>query len=637
MIDGIVRIAVLGGLAALCATNSSAQEFTKVGFNNPGLVVDLKVGLWASPFPVDFDGDGDRDLLVATADVPSNGVYFFENPGGSDFPVFRPGKRLFDAKHNIMVSLREDGYDFLMPGRELTNFNESGMDESEDLGLKFEHGFDRARAQQWRYVDFDGDGARDIAIGLGVWDDYGWDDAFNDEGEWVNGPLHGYVYIARNEGTTAAPQWAAPKQLATTAGGPVDTFGAPSPNFADFDGDGDLDLVCGSFLDTLTYFENTGTRTEPAYAPGKTVSHQGDPIHMDLEMLQLVAVDWDKDGAPDLIVGQEDGRVALLRNEGDGASFTQPQFFKQEAEYLNVGALCTPVSTDWDGDGDEDLVVGDTAGYISFVENLDGGNPPKWAAPEYLNAGGETLRILAGPNGSIQGPAEAKWGYTVLSVGDWDHDGLDDIVINSIWGKILWYKNVGEKGAPKLAAAQPVEVAWDGPAKKPAWFWWNPEGDALATQWRTSPYIGDMNGDGLNDLTILDHEGYLALFAREKAADGTLRLLPGKRVYLDTEGNPLQLNERTAGKSGRRKLTFADWDGDGDRDLLINSVNADLYRNVGQDGGAYRFKHEGPISNHKLAGHTTCPTVVDWNGDGVLDLLLGAEDGFFYHLENPRS
>lgn len=37
----------------------------------------------------------------------------------------------------------------------------------------------------------------------------------------------------------------------------------------DFDADGDLDLLCGEFLDGFTYFENVGTRATPKYVPGR--------------------------------------------------------------------------------------------------------------------------------------------------------------------------------------------------------------------------------------------------------------------------------------------------------------------------------------------------------------------------------
>jgi hypothetical protein len=310
--------------------------------------------------------------------------------------------------------------------------------------------------------------------------------------------------------------------------------------------------------------------------------------------------------------------------------FTAPRFFRQEADRLKVGVLPTPVGVDWDGDGDDDLIAGDTAGFINFVENLGGDEPtPRWATPVRLEADGETIRIQAGENGGIQGPCEAKWGYTVLAVGDWNHDGLHDIVINSIWGEVLLYENVGTRTAPSLAAAAPLRVAWDGKPKKPAWNWWIPKNNQLVTQWRTSPWIGDWTGDGLTDLVMLDHEGYLALFERRN--DGLLE--PGARVFTDAEGNALQLNDGWAGKSGRRKFTFADWDGDGDRDLLINSRNIDLYENTGDN----RLELRGPLASTRLAGHTTCPAIVDWNKDGIPDLVAGAEDGFLYYMKNPRS
>ena len=106
---------------------------------------------------------------------------------------------------------------------------------------------------------------------------------------------------------------------------------------------------------------------------------------MDLEMIIPVAVDWDSDGDVDLIVGDEDGRVAFIEHTGSVENqmpvFSSPRYFKQKADNLKFGALATPFSVDWDGDGDEDLISGNTAGYIAFIENLDGGNPPMWAPP----------------------------------------------------------------------------------------------------------------------------------------------------------------------------------------------------------------------------------------------------------------
>jgi hypothetical protein len=636
------RALVIIFLLVICSGTVAAAQGKpisgKLPYNHPGLIVDLGVGLWAQPLPVDYDGDGDNDLLVATADTPSNGVYFFENPGGDlKYPVFKPGVRLGSAVHNITISYVGDTWHILTPGKRYPEFKTRPF--SKRRSIPYEPSFYVGRTNQWKLCDYDGDAVVDLIIGVSDWREYGWDNAYNEKGEWTRGPLHGHVYFVRNSGTNEEPVYEDAMQV-HAGGKPVDVYGCPSPNFADWDGDGDLDLVCGEFLDKITYFENIGTRTEPRYAEGRFITHNGNVIKMDLEMPQVAAFDWDKDGDTDLVVGQEDGRVALIENTGelvDGApSFLPPRFFRQEADAVKVGALCTPYSLDWDGDGDEDLIVGDTAGYISFVENLDGGDPPKWAVPAYLKADGEVIRIQAGHNGSIQGPCEAKWGYTVLNVADWNHDGLPDIVVNSIWGEVLWYENCGSRTEPRLKAAQRVEVEWDGATPKPEWVWWKPKGNQLVTQWRTSPVVIDLNGDALNDLVMLDHEGYLALFERQKV-DGKAKLMPGKRIFLDETGQSLQLNLKSAGKSGRRKFIMTDWDGDGKIDILINSVNIDFLRNVADQDGQYTFKNLGPVEKRRLAGHTTCPAIVDWDRNGIPDLLIGAEDGFFYYLKNPRA
>lgn len=641
-------IHALQGLLAIvmAAATATAGELEMLRHNDPDLVVDLGVGLWALPLPMDYDGDGDNDLIVATVNKPSPGIYFFENTEGNvDFPIFKPPVRIGDAKANLTIGYHQDGYDVMSPGARYPSFREHQL--TRPLGVPFKPSFHTGRANQWKLYDLDGDGRLDLIVGASDWRDYGWDDAYDDEGRWTNGPLHGRVYFMKNIGTGGRDAYAEP--VALEAGGhEIDVYGCPSPCLADFDGDGDVDLICGSFLDKLTYFENIGSAGEPQFRPGQpVVCYNADdyvvPFKMELQMLQVIAIDWNKNGLVDLVIGQEDGRVALALNSGeihetDEAAlpiFEAPRFFQQQADLVKCGALATPVSVDWDGDGDEDLICGNTAGYLEWIENL-GGSPPRWAAPRRLTAGGETIRIEAGPNGSIQGPAEAKWGYTVSAVADWDHDGLLDIVVNSIWGKIVWYRNIGSPGKPELAPAQPVRTKLADTPPGPAWNWWSPEPGELVTQWRTTPVVIDLNEDGLNDLVMLDHEGYLAFFERVRDDDGELVVLPGKRIFLDEQGEPLRLNDGWAGKSGRRKLVLVDWDGDGRLDILVNSTNADWLRNIGDDG-ELRFKNMGPVSKQALAGHTTSPTIVDWDQNGIPDLLIGAEDGFFYYLRNPRA
>ena len=647
---------------AICLVPFSvnAEGLQKLPYRNPGLVVDLGVGLWAWPVPCDADGDGDFDLIVSCPDKPSNGVWFFENSSGdtstTKMPVFRPAKRLSSTVHYVMPSYVDGAMRVLSPGYEYRNFEKEGLQQRVALPIAAnfykpawnqEKG-PKVRHNQWRYIDYNGDGALDLVTGIEDWSEYGWDDAYNAKGEWTNGPLHGFVLVHLNTGSTSSPQYAAPIRV-EAAGQPVDTYGCPSPNFGDFDGDGDLDLLCGEFLDGFTYFENVGTRKEPRYASGRRLTKSdGTKLVMDLEMIVPVAFDLDKDGDLDLIVGDEDGRVAFIENvteigqQRNAAEktpvFASPRYFQQEAETLKCGALATPYGTDWDGDGDVDIISGNTAGYIDFFENLSGPKvgEPQWAAPKRLDVDGVAFRVMAGRNGSIQGPAEAKWGYTTLNVVDWDQDGLPDIVFNSILGRVQWLRNIGTRTKPKLAPAKPVEVEWTGDAPKPAWTWWTPQGKELATQWRTTPVVHDFNQDNLLDIAMLDQEGFFVLFERAKR-NGKLALLPPRRVFADADGKPLRFNERAAGKSARRKIAVVDWDGDGHLDILLNSANADLYRGLGLVDGQWRFQHAGSLATQNIEGHDVSPTTVDFDGNGIPDFLGGAEDGRFYFLKNPRA
>ena len=217
-----------GGL--LCATAALAQpaapsQLEPIRYNNPGLVVDLGVGLWAWPLPMDYDRDGDLDLVVSCPDKPYNGTYFFENPGTEPSPVNEPtgnnapsvagGLPRRSRCHSLSSSPPStsptarptckvsyiDGEPVVMtPAKIYANFRTDQYSQPIKLPLpeKLDPQYKRYRANQWKLLDWEGDGDLDVIAGIEIWDDYGWDDAWDAEGNWKNGPLHGFVYLVEN-------------------------------------------------------------------------------------------------------------------------------------------------------------------------------------------------------------------------------------------------------------------------------------------------------------------------------------------------------------------------------------------------------------------------------------------------------
>ena len=225
-------------VCVLCVSVSAAEpakpesrSLERLKYNHPGLVVDLGVGLWAWPLPMDFDGDGDLDLVVNCPDKPSNGVYFFENASGdttkNPLPVFKPGRRISKGLQNVQVSDVHGRPRVLSPGFEYPDFLKTGLEQPTKLHLPANIHPNKVRANMWRYADFDGDGLRDVIVGVGDWTDYGWDNAYDASGKWLRGPLRGFVYVVRNKGTRAEADYDKPVKV-MAGDQPVEVFGWPS-------------------------------------------------------------------------------------------------------------------------------------------------------------------------------------------------------------------------------------------------------------------------------------------------------------------------------------------------------------------------------------------------------------------------
>ena len=195
-----------------------------------------------------------------------------------------------------------------------------------------------------------------------------------------------------------------------------DVGNASTPTFVDLDGNGNLDLVSGESLGTFKFYRNNGTNfTEQTGG--------NNPLNgLDMgDSPTPTFIDLDGDGDLDLVSGESDGTFKFYRN--DGTNFTEQTNANNPLNGFSVGFNSAPTFVDLDGDGDLDLVSGKAIGIFNFYGN-DGTN----------------FTEQTGGNNPLNGLDVGI--FSIPSFIDLDGDGDLDLVSGENAGTFKFYMNI---------------------------------------------------------------------------------------------------------------------------------------------------------------------------------------------------
>ncbi len=208
-----------------------------------------------------------------------------------------------------------------------------------------------------------------------------------------------------------------------------------------------------------------------------------------------VLADLDGDGDLDALVGESGGRILAFQNNGTTSA---PVWVRNTAwePAFDFGSQAAPALGDLDGDGDLDLLVGNSAGEIIAFENIGTPLSPVWAAKPAWNLG---------DLGSYAHPA----------LGDLNGDGKPELLVGLSAGNVIGFRGTGSATAPLIR-----DTTLDLPD--------------LGTD--VSVSLGDLNGDGSVDLLVCDNGARLV--AAYQNTGGVLVRQNGWLVALDAGSGP---------------------------------------------------------------------------------------------------
>ncbi len=285
------------------------------------------------------------------------------------------------------------------------------------------------------------------------------------------------------------------------------------PAIADINGDGKPDILAGNdllntagnYVSGLSYFQNESTTNEFKF-------RLVDNDFLGLKQLgssnyayQPCIGDLDKDGYPDLLVGNIQGYI--IRYESTTKPPEPLNFVDLDDHYagLKVPSRSSPTIIDFDNDGDNDILIGDRNGQFALYVNTGNATNPEFhpkfnEAPNVYPYGGINVKGA----GELEGNATAA---TLLLQGN------NYILSGSMSGRTALYGPISPDPGAQLSlhdCCLPDE--YDGRG--------------------SHPIMADLNGDGWLELIKGNLRGGFNIYTTGINTDGSVNSIASDQTNL---------------------------------------------------------------------------------------------------------